>query len=437
MTISALDENGKAVDWWFAYKVPEMSGPGPAAAKGYEYVYYDPNLGKFITSPYLLSVDKGALDVTLDGIFNNPSATTGWVLYNDEMPDASKKSKTQADNGALGHTKGVLAFDTATKTALWLVHSWPKYAMPGEKATPTPKYGQTYLCISLDMATASAIAAVMVDHQEPQVFTSRLPDSLGQSDPLRLLTQNVDPNAKGDSHVLDFQSRGGKAFKLIAKNRKWGGDFWNQLVGPALGVNMDVETWIRGAIPSEQDSDAPGAINLLGKTEVFDINTIDFTPIGAPWKWPETKDHAKWGIGVDADWVCVGDINRMISQEKRGGGAVAFQEQGLWAALAKTQSVKKGAPSKTASVPPPLPATTTTSTAVPGKSAAKKPVAKKPAARKPVAKKLVAKKPAAKKPTAKKPTTKKSTVKKKPVAKKSTVKKPASKKPSTRKSSRR
>lgn len=37
MAISPLDENGKAVDWWFTYKVPEISGAGSASAKGYEY----------------------------------------------------------------------------------------------------------------------------------------------------------------------------------------------------------------------------------------------------------------------------------------------------------------------------------------------------------------------------------------------------------------
>jgi deoxyribonuclease-2 len=407
VTISALDENGKAVDWWFTYKVPEISGSGPASAKGYEYVYYDPNLGKVVTSPNQLSAGKGALDATLDSIFSNPSDTTGWILYNDELPDEAKVPADQADNGSLGHTKGVLAFDTATKTAVWLLHSWPKFAVPGVKLLPTPKYGQTYLCVSIDLATASAIASIMIDHQEPQVFkSSRVPKTIGASDPLRLLTQAIDPNAAGDSHVLDFKSRGGKAFKLIAKNRKWGGDFWNQLVGPAVGVTMDVETWIRGAIPSEQDSDAPGALNLNGKLKTLDIKSIDLTPLGAPWKWPETKDHAKWGIGVEQDWVCVGDINRMISQEKRGGGAMAFQEQGLWAALAKTDSVNPNGPSKTSARPPTLPATTSmskvtsrgehvmTRTAV-AKSDAKKPVARKAAGARLPIKKTAAAKPAA------------------------------------------
>jgi hypothetical protein len=36
------------------------------------------------------------------------------------------------------------------------------------------------------------------------------------------------------------------------------------------------------------------------------------------------------------NWVCVGDINRMISQRKRGGGTIAFQNQTLWQGLSKT-----------------------------------------------------------------------------------------------------
>ena len=68
-------------------------------------------------------------------------------------------SADRADVGTFGHTKGVLAFDIASKTALWLLHSWPKFADPHANEPPSPIYGQTFLCISLDLATASQIAA--------------------------------------------------------------------------------------------------------------------------------------------------------------------------------------------------------------------------------------------------------------------------------------
>lgn len=325
MNISPLDENGGAVDWWFAYKVPQLAKDADSlSATGYEYVYYDQKVGKVEKSPNLLTDNKGAIDLTLKAVFDKPDATTGWILYNDEMPADAKRK----DNSGLGHTKGVIAFDTASKTAFWLLHSWPKYADPLATTMPTPEYGQTYLCISLDLATASQIANQMANHQEPQVYVPRLPASLDKSDPLYVLTQTLNPNAPGDADVIDCKSRGGLAFKVIAKNRKWNKDFWNDLVGPTLGADMRDETWIRGKIPPILDSD--------GIHKTFDVSFVDLRPLGVPWAWPETHDHAKWGITTDSDWVCVGDINRMISQEKRGGGTIAFQEPTLWAALSKT-----------------------------------------------------------------------------------------------------
>ena len=328
MEVSALDEKGKPVDWWFIYKVPQLAGGANAdSATGYEYVYYDPNLSKVDKSPHFLNQDTGALNFTLDSVFKHAATTTGWILYNDEAPAGAKLK----DDGNLGHTKGVIAFDTASQTALWLVHSWPQYPTPGVAGMPTPDYGQTFLCLALDTATASQLAAQMANHQEPQTYLPRIPASLANTDPIYLLTQPLNPSAPSAYDVLAFKTRAGLAFKVIAKNRKWGQDFWNDLVAPTLGVSMDVETWIRGKIPPTTDK--------TGQYKIIDVKYIDLRPLGAPWVWPESKDHAKWGISLTADWICVGDINRMVSQENRGGGTVAFQEPKLWQALSKTDLI--------------------------------------------------------------------------------------------------
>jgi deoxyribonuclease-2 len=324
MQISALDETGNPTDWWFLYKVPKLTKDAQSdSATGYEYVYHDAKSAEPKRSPNLLTSGEGALDLTLAKVFNNPDPSTGWILYNDEMP----ASANRRDSGSLGHTKGVIAFDVASNTALWLLHSWPKYADPGAPGMPTPIYGQTFLCLTLSLATASAIAAQMATHQQPQVYEPRIPAKLSQTDPLYLLTKPIDPNAAGDSGAVDYVSRGGLKFKVIAKNRDWAKDFWNGLVGPKLGADMDVETWIRGKIPPVLDTD--------GIHKTFDIKYIDLSRLGAPWAWPETHDHAKWGITKTDNWICVGDINRMITQEKRGGGTIAFQDDALWTALSK------------------------------------------------------------------------------------------------------
>ncbi len=325
MAISALDERGKPVDWWFLYKVPKLTKDAQtASATGYEYVYFDADAKEVVRSPNKLTDVHGALDLTLAALFTRPAATTGWILYNDELPaDAGIKN-----HGELGHSKGVIGFDTASKSAFWLLHSWPKYFDPKSKALPTPMYGQTFLCITMALATASKIAAQMVNHQQPQVYEPRLPKSLSPNDPLVLLTKPINPNATGASGSVNYVSKAGMKFTVIAKNRDWGKDFWNGLVGPDLKEDMDVDTWIRGKVPPVLDSD--------GIHKTFDIKFIDLTRLGAPWAWPETHDHAKWGITKADNWICVGDINRMISQEKRGGGTIAFQNATLWSALSKT-----------------------------------------------------------------------------------------------------
>jgi deoxyribonuclease-2 len=254
MNVSALDENGREVEWWFASKVLKLTMEASTPrATGYEYIYYDPSICKVVKSPNLLIEVKSALDLTLDSIFAKPDATTGRILYNDELPAGAKHE----DSGRFGHTKGVIAFDTASKTALWLLHSWTKYADPqaSDPEKPTPMYGQTFLCISLDMTSAIKIAEQLGNHQEPHVYLPQIPASLDKNDALYLLTQTLPPDTPGDSDAIDCKSRGGLAFKVIAKDRKWGKDFWIDLVRPTIGADMDVEARIRGKIPPMLDSD--------------------------------------------------------------------------------------------------------------------------------------------------------------------------------------
>jgi deoxyribonuclease-2 len=327
MTITALNEKGAAVDWWFIYKVPLLTqNANTDSASGYEYVYFDAGSSQPVKSPNRLDKGAGALNLTLNSVFNKPAATTGWILYNDEKPVGAGGS----DDANMGHTKGVIAFDTQSRTAFWLLHSWPKYAAPAAPGMPTPMYGQTFLCLSLDMATASKIAAQMATHQEPQCYLPRAA-TIDKNDPIYALTQPLPPKPAPDAAVLDCVSKGGMRFKVLAKNREWGQDFWNGFVGPQLGEDMEVETWIRGAIPPVADTD--------GIHKTFDIKFINLGPLGAHWAWPETHDHAKWGITKESNWICVGDINRMISQRKRGGGTIAFQNATLWQALSRTDLI--------------------------------------------------------------------------------------------------
>lgn len=106
MPVSARNEQNEPVDFWFAYKVPKLANAsGGTEATGYEYAYFDRQIGAVKKSPNLMSDGRGALFYTLYSVFGLPTPTIGWILYNDEMPPDADRS----NNDTLVHTKGVIA----------------------------------------------------------------------------------------------------------------------------------------------------------------------------------------------------------------------------------------------------------------------------------------------------------------------------------------
>lgn len=331
MTLSALDESGKPVDWWFLYKVPKLGRIGQnKPTTGFEYIYFDSTQQKVTKSNFCLenAADDGALAKTLGAVFAQPKGGTGgWILYNDEPPE-------DQPNSTLGHSKGVLAFDLKSNSAIWLLHSWPKFPDPNSKsnAMPSADYGQTFVCISLPLDELRQVATQMKGFQQPNVYDRQIPGSMLSADPIAQLTPGASANAAGGASTIKILSQARQSFTVIAKNRNWGKDFWNDLVDDKIGANIAVETWIRGTKPATTSSGNP--------FKVEDIKFITFENLGlaVSWAWSEAKDHAKWGISeeIGKPWVCVGDINRMVSQEKRGGCTIAWQNHALWAALSLT-----------------------------------------------------------------------------------------------------
>jgi deoxyribonuclease-2 len=349
MQLSAMDDNGKPVDWWFAYKVAGKAQAsqtsktkatlpdGGGAVKGTEYVYFDANSpqdGKLTLSS--CRVDKnGALPNTLNQLYGEQGLSTqhlGWIFYNDENPI------NKVVNGQRGHTKGVLAFELGTNTGFWLIQSTPLFPLQGKYGFPDTGMpnAQTLLCITLSSAdVARQIAAQMFAAQQPNVYlASQIPVDLENSpnDPRVLLMKDqiISGNTPVTS-VIPFTSKGGVKFSSIAKNKYWGLDFYNDLVGPTLHENLDVETWGHAAVPGSLDSDKIHT--------VVDMTGIDLTPLGYNIYWPESNDHAKLAISARSEsthFICVGDINFTVPMEKRSGGTVAFQCEPLYTSLSST-----------------------------------------------------------------------------------------------------
>lgn len=418
LPLSAIGDDGKPVDWWFLYKVAGKSVTSDGSkATGTEYVYFDsvnPKGKKLQLSPDQISNNTaGTVSGTLNQIYNNLSdPDTGWFFYNDEDPTTGKT------NGSRGHTKGVLCFNLATNSAFWMIHSAPKFPPKGKYAYPATATGnaQTFLCITLkDADTAKAIAGQMYIAQQPNVYAaSKVPAALkDNTDPrVQLIKNTVAPGNKSYGGFIRFTSRGGQQFRCIAKNKYWDkvndDDFYNDLVGPVLAENLDVETWEHDPTPGVEDSDKMHTITAMKSVNLASLN------INPSYWWNEENDHAKLAIsgpGEKTQFVCVGDINFTIPQEKRSGGTVAFICDDLWKSISGIledvvvrTSTKKGkaATSK-------LVKKAGTKKAPVKKKAVKKSVKKKA----PVKKKAAEKKKAIPRKSAKKPVKKKTAVKKK------------------------
>lgn len=344
------DATGSPVDWWFIYKLPLDAAPrGKKTPKsnGHEYLYYDARSKGLLTMSSHPKIDEdGALLATLNPL-KQPGDSTGYLLYNDEQPGDDVH-----DSETFGHTKGVLAFDVATDSAFWLLHSWPKFPFFGQEDLyhyASFKFGQTYLCITLrSLAVANAIAQQLYYQNEPQIYATRIPDALSKDTYLYKLTQGVNVNETDPPTDIPFASKAGRSFRMIARNRHWGTqtrtqarrDFWIDLVGPHLKTNLNVETWRMGSSPvpgvtdkhtdfTAEDSDTAH--------EVDDLQYLNLTPLGIDYEWHYTKDHAKWATSAKPNWVCVADINRQESQSKRGGGTICFKHPNLWKSLAQIE----------------------------------------------------------------------------------------------------
>ncbi|NTS78827.1 deoxyribonuclease II family protein [Catenovulum sp. SM1970] len=428
MLTAKSDISAENVDWWFMYKLPHNIGPSSQKTTGNEYLYYQ-SCGEqpLALSPYRLGTgENGALYHTLKQLFPSDDANIGWINYNDEYPysmtadDFAKDVKPAfygenvrekdrnhpIDNAHNGHCKGTLAFDLTSNTAFWLSHSTPR--IPGLNLDNDMQYfypeyayqyAQTFICISLeDVSTADKIAAVLAEQHEPQVFGVHLPEAVTQDSQyanLWRLAQGINPPAYTKSFAehhpqkapadIEFKSKAGKIFRLIAKSGAWYDDFWINLVGPKLGVDLRVETWRRltstANLPTEDKGDSPSDygkqdfvttykgreyhhefVDRDGQDIVDEITNVDLQMIAdsegnqlTGFNWPYTKDHAKWAISEEKDdrgntdiedeqpeqdaWVCIADMNRMSSQEKRGGGAICFHETLLWQGLNEIERI--------------------------------------------------------------------------------------------------
>jgi len=244
-------------------------------------------------------------------------------MYNDE--DLSGTSSS-----TYGHTKGVLGFDM--QGGFWLIHStpgWPPARTSGYDYTNSSKiYGQSFLCINFDITTLNDVGTQLT-YNRPLVYDSYVSSDLATAIPnLASAIGLYAITSYPASNTIILKSIGGTSFVSFAKNAKWGQDLYNILVAPYFNSALYVETWMRPYQPSCCIPNPNCTYDAINVQNMAIPNTdISFN---------ETKDHSKWAITTFASnktIVCVGDINRNLSQWGRAGGTACFDNKLLYASL--------------------------------------------------------------------------------------------------------
>ncbi|XP_035966720.1 deoxyribonuclease-2-alpha isoform X2 [Halichoerus grypus] len=123
---------------------------------------------------------------------------------------------------------------------------------------------------------------------------------------------------------VTLTSKAGDTFQSFAKFGKFGDDLYSGWLAEALGSNLQVQFWqnSHGILPS----------NCSRVQHVLDVTQIAFPgPVGPAFS--ATEDHSKWCVAPEGPWACVGDMNRNLREEQRGGGTLCAQLPALWKAF--------------------------------------------------------------------------------------------------------
>jgi len=132
--------------------------------------------------------------------------------------------------------------------------------------------------------------------------------------------------SEADHKIVDVQN-GDRTLQSFAKGPSYNQEIYSDWIAPYWKSDLDVQSWLNGpnAYPSNCTVPALSVYNIDDKTVAG--NT-----------WTTSKDHAKWAISNEESRpvVCIGDLNRMEHQIKRGGSVNCFTDKNVWTVFKKS-----------------------------------------------------------------------------------------------------
>lgn len=132
-TPACLDERGNQVDWYIAYKFPDLSAQKRPFDTGFAYAYitsdrlsagnqHNDNDSYWTISSLLVSDRQSLIMQTLALAYQDrPDGNPNSIFYSDQPPKEDKNDTS--GNTSRAHAKGVLLIDDITGRSIWLTHS--------------------------------------------------------------------------------------------------------------------------------------------------------------------------------------------------------------------------------------------------------------------------------------------------------------------------
>lgn len=224
-----------------------------------------------------------------------------WIIYNDEHPPSSLEGSSMVRKG---HCKGILAWNDTHMS--WLVHSVPNFPRMFTGATiseiePSERiYGQSFMYVT---------------RPADQAFIQKVINQLYHMEANIYMTHNykVDHGVHYVPHDLVSTIVFSDTIQHIAKSPKYEVDIYSDFL-VQYDLEWHVQTWKRGHL-------------FKVSKNVKDVSSLNVR--GAEYK--DSQDHAKWAISQRYYWI--GDLNRMVSQMKRGGGGFLVKQKEIAEAL--------------------------------------------------------------------------------------------------------
>ncbi|CAF91497.1 unnamed protein product, partial [Tetraodon nigroviridis] len=337
--ISCYNDQGAAVDWFYLYKLPKEDRMEPQE-EGDRYLLLEKGSEEWSNGQGTVNDTTGALGRTVGQLYSQGKNTErAYILYNDQKPTVDLTDRRVHMSGSSrGHTKGVVLLDK--HQGFWLVHSTPhfppaqkegQYYYPGSGLIN----GQNFICVTYPLERFQTIGEQLQINQ-PSVYDCDVPQSLASLVPaLAAVCGGKATYGRASPQIqrvanrsVTLTSAGGTNFISFAKGASFKNDLYHAWVAPALQSDLLVQFWVRstGVLPSDCS---------LG-WKVLDVTRIN---PGKTSEFKASQDHSKWavstkaaGSGAGGGWVCVGDINRNMAEEKRGGGTVCLRDPVVWKA---------------------------------------------------------------------------------------------------------